>query len=224
VNMTYSVAIPAYNAARTIQETVSSVLNQTVPPCEIVVVDDGSSDATAEIVNQFGGCVRIIQQANTGCGAATNAAIAATNAMLVAAVDADDVWLPHKMERQLARLAQLGADAVVFSKMRQFRHDDPDRGSGDEPDAWSRSTMLLHRATFNRVGPIIDPPGNCGEMVDWIARARHLGLQTDMMPEVLALRRIIPGSMTFNLGDDQRRAYLSVARAALLRRRKASQQ
>ncbi|MEJ6479489.1 MAG: glycosyltransferase family A protein, partial [Octadecabacter sp.] len=203
--MTYAVAIPAYNAARTIKETLESVQNQTVAPAEIIVVDDGSSDETAEIVSQFGGCVRLIQQANTGCGAATNAAIAAISAKLVAAVDADDIWLPHKMEWQLARLAQLGSDAVVFSKMRQFLHDIPDRSSGNERDAWSRSTMLLHRATFNCVGPIIDPPGSCGDMADWIARARHLGLHTYILPDVLALRRIIPGRMTFNINDDQRR-------------------
>lgn len=221
--MTYAVAIPAYNAASTIAETLESVLAQSVPPTDVVLVDDGSTDETCEIVARFPK-VRLIRQANAGCGAATTAAINATTAPLVAAVDADDIWLPHKIERQLARLAQSGSDAVVFCKMRQFHHDDAGKNSVREQDGWNRSTMLLHRATFTRVGPIIDPPGDCGDMVDWIARARHLGIQTDMIPEVLALRRIIPGSMTYNLSDDQRRGYLSVARETLLRRRKANQQ
>lgn len=218
--MTYAVAIPAYNASKTIKETLASVLSQTVPPSEIIVVDDGSSDDTTQIAEQFDTSIRVIRQANAGCGAATTAAINATTAKLVATVDADDIWLPQKMEHQLARLKQAKEETLLFTKMRRFVHENPDRNGGPEQEGWCRSTIFMNRASFDRVGPIIDPPGNCGDMVDWISRARHLGIKTEMMPEVLALRRIISTSMTYSLNNDQRRAYLSVAREALMRRKK----
>ncbi|WP_415183174.1 glycosyltransferase family A protein [Phaeovulum sp.] len=220
--MRYAVAIPAFNAAQTIHETLASIVNQTIAPVEIVVVDDGSSDNTTDIVEQFGHGVRLIRQANAGCGAATTAAINATSAPIMATVDADDLWVRDKLERQLASLNGFGADTLSFTRMRQFRHEDPERGSGRVQDGWGRSTLVMHRSSFEKVGPIIDPPGNCGDMVDWIGRARQIGLRTHMLPQVLALRRIISSSMTFNLNNDQRRAYLAVARASMLRQREAT--
>ena len=73
--MTYAVAIPAYNSERTIADTLESVVAQTVVPSEIVVVDDGSTDATADIVRSFDADIRVITQVNTGCGGATTQAI-----------------------------------------------------------------------------------------------------------------------------------------------------
>lgn len=217
--MSYCVAIPAFNAARTIKETLDSVLNQSVAPSEIVVVDDGSSDDTPDIVAQYGADVRLIRQQNAGCGAATTAAIMATSAPVVAMVDADDVWLPEKMERQLARLDQLGARSLVFARIQQFPHGNSDRTAGKVRDGLMRSTMVMARSAFDAVGPIIDPPGGCGDMVDWIGRARGLGFAVDVLPEVLAQRRIIAGSMTYAMTAEQNRGYLAVARAAILRRR-----
>jgi glycosyltransferase involved in cell wall biosynthesis len=217
----YAVAIPAYNAARTIAETLASVLDQTVPPSDVVVVDDGSNDNTADIVAQTGGCVRLIRQDNAGCGAATNAAVNATTAPLVAMIDADDIWVADKMERQLARLQQVGARTLLFTKSRQFKHGEADRSTGIERDNIGRSTLLMHRAAFDEIGPIIDPPGGCGDMVDWVGRARDLDYSVEVMPDVLMLRRIISGSMTFGMNEDMARGYLSVARAAILRRRQA---
>lgn len=221
--MTYSVAIPAYNAERTIIETLDSVMAQTCAPCEIVVLDDGSTDRTVEFAKAHGAAARVISQANTGCGGATTQAIDATKALVIATLDADDVWLPQKMERQLTRLADLGSHAISFTRSRQFRHGDTDRSMGAERDAVIRSAMVLHRTTFEEIGPIIDPPGGAGDMVDWLGRSRAAGFALDILPEILMLRRIIPGSMTYGGTDDTHRGYLSVARAAILRRRQAEQ-
>jgi glycosyltransferase involved in cell wall biosynthesis len=222
--MSYAVVIPAYNAERTIVETLDSILAQTCQPSEIVVVDDGSTDSTVKIAKAHRAAARVISQTNTGCGGATTHAISLTSALVIAALDADDIWLPQKMKRQLAHLAELGTGAISFTQSRQFHHGDKDRAKGEERDAIIRSSMVLHRDTFEKVGPIIDPPGGAGDMVDWLGRARAAGFTLNTLPEVLMLRRIIPGSMTYGTDNEIHRGYLSVARAAIMRRRQVEQE
>lgn len=217
--MSYSVAIPAYNAAETLAEALQSVLAQTIPPAEVVVVDDGSTDDSAAIARGFGGMVRVLRTENRGCGAATTSAIRETTCSIVATLDADDLWLPDKMARQLAVLGEAGDRALIFSRMRQFRHGIPDDGKGEERDGLSRSTLVMHRARFDEIGDIFDPPGGCGDMVDWLGRARAAGCEFRMIPEVLALRRIIATSLTYRMDDERRRGFLIAAHRALLRKR-----
>lgn len=99
-----SVVIPAYNAEKYIARAVESVLKQTRPADEIIVVDDGSTDKTADMVRAFGDRVRLIQQPNAGVSAARNAGIRAARGNWIAFLDADDEWLPEKLELQLAHL------------------------------------------------------------------------------------------------------------------------
>lgn len=100
-----SVVIPAYNAARTVRAAIDSALDQTVSDLEVIVVDDGSSDDTAEIVE--GICdprVYLVHQSNCGAAAARNTGIRHATGTWVALLDSDDLWLSHKLERQLAVL------------------------------------------------------------------------------------------------------------------------
>ena len=108
-----SVIIPAYNAERFIGETIRSVLLQTYPNIEIIVVDDGSKDDTATIVGQFAERdPRIIlsQQPNAGVAAARNCAIKHSRGEFVAPIDSDDLWYPHKIEKQVERILHASAD------------------------------------------------------------------------------------------------------------------
>lgn len=216
--MRYSVVIPVWNGAETIAETLASVLAQDPPPAQVVVVDDGSQDATPQVLAGLSGPIRVIRQDNQGPGAATTRGLAEVDTPLVATLDADDLWLPGKIARQSAILAADPAIAAVFCPLANFRDDPATADFKGARGGWSRSTMLIRRDAVLRIGPIIDPPGRAGEMVDWFARAAEQGLVLHMMPEVLALRRIRPGSLTYgNAGLAA--SYLQVARAALLRRR-----
>ncbi len=97
-----SVIIPAYNARRFIGEAIESVLSQTVPAHEVIVVDDGSTDGTAEFVREhYGKLVRVIHQENKGVGAARNIGIKAATGDVFQFLDADDLLLPNKFEVQL---------------------------------------------------------------------------------------------------------------------------
>ena len=97
---TISVVIPAYNAERTLAAALDSVIAQTRHADEVIVVDDGSTDATAAIAGAYGPPVRCLSLANGGVARARNAGIAAAGGDLVAFLDADDVWLPEKLARQ----------------------------------------------------------------------------------------------------------------------------
>lgn len=115
-----SVIIPAYNAARWIAETIDSVLVQTFRDFEVIVVDDGSTDETPEIVAKYGNSVRHVRKENGGESSARNAGVRAAHGKYVAFVDADDLWLPEKIELQMKLftkcpdLAWAYCDALVF--------------------------------------------------------------------------------------------------------------
>ena len=101
LSYTISVIIPAYNAERHIDRAIDSVLAQTHQPDEIIIVDDGSTDNTAAVVKKYGSQVHYIHQQNAGCSAARNTAIKAATADWIAFLDADDQWLPQKLQLQI---------------------------------------------------------------------------------------------------------------------------
>lgn len=99
-----SVVVPAYNAEATLARTLQSIIDQTVGVAEIIVVDDGSTDGTAELTRQYAEAdarVRLLSKSNGGASSARNAGIASATGEFIGFLDADDVWLPHKLERQL---------------------------------------------------------------------------------------------------------------------------
>jgi len=104
--MTISVVIPAYNAAEYIGRAIDSVLAQTRRPDEIIVVDDGSTDDTASIVETYGSQVRLIRQENTGVSAARNTGIDAATGEWIAFLDGDDEWLKEKLQLQVELLGR----------------------------------------------------------------------------------------------------------------------
>lgn len=100
-----SVVIPAYNAARTLGETLDSVVGQTFGDFEVILIDDGSTDGTATVAAASGDPrVRVIRTANNGVSNARNLGIAQSKGELIAFLDADDLWEPDKLERQVALL------------------------------------------------------------------------------------------------------------------------
>jgi len=115
-----SVVIPTYNCARYLPEAIDSVLAQTYRDFEIIVVDDGSTDNTAEVLARYGDTICVIRQTNQGRSAARNAGILAARGEYIAFLDADDVWLPHKLERQVAVMESQPGAAWCYSDYREF--------------------------------------------------------------------------------------------------------
>jgi len=111
-----STIIPAYNCERYIKETIESVLSQTYKDIELIIIDDGSTDRTGEIVRSFESKVEYIRQSkNTGPSAARNRGIEKAKGEYIAFLDGDDVWMPTKIEEQIKLLESNKDIALVYS-------------------------------------------------------------------------------------------------------------
>jgi glycosyltransferase involved in cell wall biosynthesis len=224
MNSSYSVVIPAFNAGVTIREAIESVLEQTVMPAAILVVDDGSTDETSAAAAEMGELVHVIRKENGGPGSTTSAGLFAASTPIVATLDADDIWLPTKMEKQLAHLRADEDTAGVFALGRLFRDGEkPDHGgSGGITRLWTRTTMVYRTDAARAIGELKDFPGYLGELIDWLGRGRDLGHKHVMLEEVLALRRLSPGSLSDATGSDRTRGYLHAVQRAMERRKRTA--
>ena len=196
-NPTVSVVIPCYNAARFIEQAVVSALEQSSRPTEIIVVDDGSTDGSAEKAQRFGLPVRVIRQTNAGPSVARNTGIKASSGELIAFLDADDYWLPHKLERQLDRFEDPGV-ALVHSHHRWMFSDGSTTDIREstcgqvfhvllERCTIAVITAVVRREVFERVG-LFDPSLRGSEDWDmWLRIAASY--RVDVVPEVLACYR-----------------------------------
>ena len=115
-----SVVIPTYNYGRFIKAAISSVLDQTRSPSEVIVVDDGSTDQTSAVVAAFGKAVRYMRQDNAGVSAARNLGVRESTSQLIAFLDADDILEPSTLEKQVARLDSDEEIGLVHCGMREF--------------------------------------------------------------------------------------------------------
>jgi len=111
-----SVIVATYNCGAFVGEAIQSALGQTYSPVEVIVVDDGSTDNTAEVLDAFGKAITVIQQDNAGASAARNAAIREARGEFVAVLDADDVWLPDKLDVQMPLFGLEPQIDLVFAK------------------------------------------------------------------------------------------------------------
>jgi len=223
-----SVVIPVYNGERYLGEAVESVLAQTYDDFEIIVVDDGSTDGTVSVAEGFGDRVTIVSQERGGAGAARNRGCALARGRFLAFLDADDLWLPNKLEVQrLAFERDAGLD-VVFGLLEQFRSPglppDPalDTSMMDKPFAgYLPSAVMIRTEAFARVGDFVEDM-RVGEFIDWYMRAEEQGLRMHLVRVVVTRRRI----HSSNVGIRERDAkidYLKILKSALDRRRSEGQ-
>ena len=111
-----SIIIPVYNAEKTIESTINSVLNQTFIDFELIVINDGSTDSTLEIVHKITDPrLKIFSYANANQAASRNRGIAKATGEYIAFLDADDLWTPDKLESQINLLKNNSTAAVVYS-------------------------------------------------------------------------------------------------------------
>ena len=221
--MTISVVIPCHDGERYLGEAIDSVRAQTVAVADIVVVDDGSKDGSAEVARAHG--ARVVGTPAPGSGAAVSrrAGIAAADTPLIGFLDCDDRWLPDKLERQLAALAaDPGLDGVVGG-VRNFYTPEREEELREQfalpPDlvaAYAWSALLVRRESLAAVDWIgINGKGETPEFFR-IARAR---LRLGSVPGVVFDRRIHGDNLTIMDRAALQADYLRVARAAILARR-----
>lgn len=220
-----SVIIPVYNGERYLAEAIESILAQRYEPLEIIVVDDGSTDRSAEVVQQGGQAVRYIGQTQQGAAAARNHGVAHAQGEMLAFLDADDLWTPGRLQQQLEALEHDAALDIVFGHIQQFISPELPisvtqrlRCSPELMPGYSVSAMLIREHAFTQVGPF-DTTWQVADFIDWFSRARERGIRSLMLPEIVARRRLHDSNMGIRLRA-HRVDYVRVAKAALDRRRR----
>jgi len=222
---TVSVVIPAYNAAWCVRKAIDSVLGQTFRDVEVVVVDDGSTDGTADTLATYGQSIRVLRQRNGGLSSARNAGIRASQAEYVAFLDADDWWLPGKLAPQVELLRsrpELGfvsaaarvedADGQLLNLWSCSTCTGPflPRLFGANGDvAGSGSAVVARRQLFDQVGGFDESLRSLEDVDMWMRLAAVSGYACIAEPAVVILKR--PGSMSRNL-EVMRNAAVQVMR------------
>jgi glycosyltransferase involved in cell wall biosynthesis len=218
-----SVVIPVYNAARFLADAIRSVQAQHHPQIEIVVVDDGSTDGSGEVARSFAG-VRCLPQANLGIAAARNAGVREARGTLLAFLDADDLWTPDKLPRQIEVLHEIPEASFVSGLVEQFFDPAYAPPPGSQVPATSTGcvagSILIRTRDFLRVGPF-NPALRLGEFMDWHSRATDLGLREHRLEQVV-LRRRIHGANTVLRCRNSAGDYLAAMKAHLDRKRRAA--
>lgn len=210
--MSISVVIPAFNASKYIAQTIRSVLRQTLPADEVLVIDDGSTDNTGAIAASFGPSVRVIRIPNSKLPAARNHGVKEAKGEWIAFVDADDLWAPNKLERQMQELSLhpeadlcytgriLLVESPASTELRDVIKVPPADTIAEEllnVNKFPPSCVVIRRSTFLSVGGH-DTSFPYVEDWDLWLRLLNAGVKFVDCPEPLLRYRVHPNNMTHN--------------------------
>ncbi len=193
-NPLVSVLIAAYNSEKFIDEALQSVWNQTYGNYEVIVVNDGSTDNTLAALEQWQEKITIINKSNGGISSARNAALAVSRGSIIAFLDADDIWLPNKLEEQLRFLEHNPDITVVFSWAQNVLHPIFQGPTQTTPSssvipAHIPSNCMAKREVFDQIGTFNETVA-LGEFTEWYGRVVNAKIGIGSVPSLLVLRRI----------------------------------
>jgi glycosyltransferase involved in cell wall biosynthesis len=228
-----SVVIPVFNASKWISETISSVLDQDYPNVEVVVIDDGSTDDSSDIINQYTNKVKYFYKSNGGQGSARNIGIQKSNGKYIAFIDADDLWAKNKLSIQVeilerTRLKWIYSDAIAFdneNKKDLFLFSQNNKQySGDVLKPLFRScfipspTPVVEKTVFSKVG-MFNEHTTMRNREDWDMWLRIASLYSlAYVPKSLANYRVHSSSATGSENrNDSLKGYINVIEAASAR-------
>ena len=223
-----SVQIPAYNSGRFIANAIESILSQTYHSFEIIVIDDGSTDNTADVVSRYPQ-VRYLRQKHSGISAARNRGVEEANGEYIAFLDADDLWTPDKLEKQMAYLEEHPQCQMVFSEIENFIDEEVESVSHRQSEILETEleyclvSCLMKRSLFTRYGGFDENYGY-GEDTELLARLKANRVDmTRCLPEKLYLRRIHQTNTSLNHKKVSKEEYLALLAKAFRKARKETQ-
>jgi glycosyltransferase involved in cell wall biosynthesis len=222
--MRVSVIIPVFNGADRLAEAVASVRGEVEAGDEIIIVDDGSTDGTADLIASLGRDIVSIRQDNAGHPAARNVALRRARGDVIAFLDHDDIWPPG---RQAPLLAALDADETVDIAVGRVRIVTDTHIPSPSADnmryvtthrPWHLDSLLLRRSVFDRVGQFDERLRNASD-ADWTMRAREAGVTYKAIDEVTVFYRLHATNLSRNVSDS--RAFLLQALKSAMDRRRS---
>ncbi len=222
-----SCIVPVFNGERFIQEALDSILAQTYERLEVLVADDGSTDGTAAIVKRYGARVRYLYRENGGPPAARNTGLRAARGELIAFLDSDDRWAPEKIALQVDRFRRNPELGICLTHIQNFweselaaeREELQNHRRSQPLPGYATESLLARRGVFETVGTF-ETQLQHGDDTDWFIRARQLGIQIELLPDVLVHRRMHSGNRSRQRVSSSRDEYLRLVKAALDRKRR----
>ncbi len=220
-------AIPVRDGEAYLAEAIESVLGQSRPCDQVIVVDNGSSDRSAEIAAGFAPRVEVVAEPRPGIGAARNAALRAARGEFVAFLDADDLWEAEKTALQLAAFEAQPRLQLVFGHVRQFLSPDLDAAEAaglrvpaqPQPGQYI-GAMLARREAIEAIGPWQEDV-RVSDGLAFLLRARELGLEQAMLGETVTRRRVHGANHSLH-NRDERSEFARHLKRSLDRRRRAA--
>lgn len=219
-----SVIIPVFNAASFLPHAVASIDHQSYRPLEIIVVDDGSTDNTAEVARSLPSLSYYLHQENKGPSAARNFGLKQATGEFIAFLDADDQWPSSKLDLQIGRLRAEPQLDVVLGRIQYISL--PGAKTIDIAFETEERTLthvhlgsgVYRRRVFERVG-LFDESLRYSEDVDWFMRAREEDISMVILGDVTLLYQLHAGNMTHEM-TSERSNLAAVMRLSLERRRR----
>lgn len=221
-----SVIISVYNADRYLSESLDSVLNQSMPAKEIIVINDGSTDQSVKILKSYGKKIKLIDRENKGVPYSINEGLSLVKQPWVAFNDGDDIWAQNKLELQYKYLLKNRDLRILFGMMQQFispELSETDKASIYVPDspekALIRPAMLAHQSVFEDHG-LFNTTLKVGDFIEWFQRIKENGVKFGFIEEVIYRRRLHKNSLSSEKGikDD----FLRILKAKLDRAKNLS--
>lgn len=207
-----AVIIPAYNSVRYLKETLDSVMHQTLPPVEVLVNDDGSTDGTPDLAESYGAPIRVFRRSHQGPSASRNFAASQSSCEWLAFIDSDDLWEPAKLHQQMEELERHPQADLCYCARVAFEEEngafrrgrvypvppaDRIREALFRNTTFLPSSVLIRRSTFLSVGGF-DPAIRFCEDWDLWLRLLHRGVRFAACAQPLLLYRQHEGNQSAN--------------------------
>ena len=216
---TVSIVIAVRDGARYLADALASIAEQSSLPTEVVVVDDGSTDGSAELAAEVHPGARVLSQPPTGYAAAVNHGVRSATGDALAFLDADDLWSVDSLDRRLTRLGGPDAPDAVVGATRNFASPDLPAAEASRIRIHERAfraevlaAMLVRADVFRRVGPL-DETLSTGSAIDWVSRARSDGVRFAHLDDVVMHRRIHASNLGRSAPSERNAELLRIVRA-----------
>ncbi len=219
-----SVIIPTFNSARFLPQALESVAAQDYRPLEVIAVDDGSTDQTADLLRAHP-WVTCLHQAHGGVSTARNAGISASRGQILAFLDSDDLWPSGRLTIAVGHFEAHPEIGYVLGKQMLFAEPGCAVPSWVRPewlakpqDASNTAVLLARKETFSRVG-LFNTGYSVGEDTEWLVQAMEACIPMTRLAEVLVHKRLHGTNLSVESFDSRKATLARIARESILRRR-----